>query len=169
MRIALVAGLGLILASCGPRTEQPPQNQSSANEKSTVATENAAEANVSANEASAAPQNANEQANTSAPGAGVLPPANADLRYVGAWATNQANCKSKPWRFKARELTVAGGPHCSFYNVAKVPGGYDVAAQCPTKVPIHTDLIKLRFAQSAQAMLVESNAINPTGLIHCGK
>ena len=61
------------------------------------------------------------------------------------------------------------GPQCSFYNVAKVPGGYDVAAQCPTKKPIHTDLIKLRFAESAGAMLVESNAISPTGLVYCGK
>jgi hypothetical protein len=50
-----------------------------------------------------------------------------------------------------------------------MPGGYDVAAECPTKQPVHTDLIKLRFAESAQAMLVESNAINPTGLIYCGK
>jgi hypothetical protein len=34
---------------------------------------------------------------------------------------------------------------------------------------VHTDLIRLRFAESAGAMLVESNAISPTGLIYCGK
>jgi hypothetical protein len=50
-----------------------------------------------------------------------------------------------------------------------MPGGYDLAAQCPTKKPIPTDLIKLRFAESAGAMLVESNAIAPTGLIYCEK
>jgi hypothetical protein len=53
--------------------------------------------------------------------------------------------------------------------VTKMPGGYDLAAQCPTKKPIPTDLIKLRFAESAGAMLVESNAIAPTGLIYCKK
>jgi hypothetical protein len=129
-------------------------------------------ANVAGNEESAVAPATNESLGnqeTAANASGVLPPANAELRFVGTWATDEANCKSKPWRFTARELTVAGGPHCSFYNVAKAPGGYDVAAQCPTKKPVHTDLIKLRFAESAGAMLVESNAIAPTGLVYCGK
>ena len=152
MRWAIAAAGALMLAGCGQKAQQPPASQTRPAEKTSVATENAG-----------------EQANLSAPNAGVLPPANAALRFVGRWATKQENCASKPWHFTTRELTVSGGPHCSFYNVAKVPGGYDVAAQCPTKEPIHTDLIKLRFAESAQAMLVESNAINPTGLIYCGK
>jgi hypothetical protein len=47
--------------------------------------------------------------------------------------------------------------------------GYDLATRCPAKKPDELDLIKLRFAESARAMLVESNAIKPTGLIYCGK
>jgi hypothetical protein len=99
----------------------------------------------------------------------LLPPANAALRFVGAWATSYANCASASWRFTADELTRPDGSHCSIYKVNKVPGGYDLAAQCPAKKPISTDLIKLRFAESAGAMLVESNAIKPTGLVYCGK
>jgi hypothetical protein len=169
MRWAVAIAGALVIAGCSQKAEKPPANQSSATEKTAIATENASAVNASGNAATAAPQNSAQQANKAAPSAGVLPPANAAVRYVGTWATKLANCKSKPWHFTARELTVSGGPHCSFYNVAKVPGGYDVAAQCPTKGPVHTDLIKLRFAESAQAMLVESNAINPTGLIYCGK
>jgi hypothetical protein len=100
---------------------------------------------------------------------GTLPPADAALRFVGEWATSQADCASKPWRFTADTLDATGGPQCSIYEVSKVPGGYDLAAQCPAKKPLPTDLIKLRFAESARAMLVESNAIAPMGLIYCGK
>lgn len=100
---------------------------------------------------------------------GVLPAANSAVRYLGTWASSKADCASRPWRFNRDSLDVVKGPRCSFYNVAKVPGGYDIAAQCPTKQPLHTDLIKLRFAESAQAMLVESNAISPTGLIYCSR
>jgi hypothetical protein len=98
-----------------------------------------------------------------------LPSASAEHRFVGIWAASKAECASKPWRFTAEALNAAGGPKCSFYKVTKGPDGYDIAAQCPTKKPLPTDLIKLRFAESTQSMLVESNAIPPTGLVYCGK
>jgi hypothetical protein len=100
---------------------------------------------------------------------GTLPSSDAALRFVGEWATSEANCASKPWRFSADTLDATDGPKCSIYKVSKVPGGYDLAAECPAKKPLPTDLIKLRFAESARAMLVESNAIAPMGLIYCGK
>jgi len=151
----LVLAVALLLAGCGQRS-QPAQSNVVAGTPPKVAAETAG-ANSGANAASA---NNSE--------AGVLPPANASMRYVGTWATSKANCASKPWHFTSTSLKATGGPQCSFYNVAKAPGGYDVGATCPAKVPIHTDLIKLRFAESAGAMLVESNAISPTGLVYCG-
>jgi hypothetical protein len=149
-----------LLSACGSKPASSPANVA-ANEQSAVS--------APATTPSPGNQEAKANAGESGNAGGVLPPANAELRFIGTWATSKANCKSSPWRLTARELTVAGGPHCSFYNVAKAPGGYDVAAECPTKKPVHTDLIKLRFAESAQAMLVESNAIQPTGLIYCGR
>jgi hypothetical protein len=161
MRSWCVSVVAVALAACG-QPKQPPENQLSANEKTTAATANAA--------ANSAGATASETARSSAEnGVPTLPPSSAAPRFVGTWATNKANCTSKPWRFTEKALTVEGGPQCSFYHVTTMPGGYDVAAECPTKQPVHTDLIKLRFAESAQAMLVESNAINPTGLIYCGK
>jgi len=156
--IAIAIAISLALAACNDKPG-PPENQATADEKVT------AEANVSGNMAGV---RVDENAAAPAQKPGKLPPVNAALRFVGTWAASSAECKSKPWKFTADALSGAG-PHCSFYNVAKAPGGYDIAATCPAKEPVHTDLFKLRFAESAGAMLVESNAIVPTGLIYCGK
>lgn len=144
-RLVLVAAV--LLAACGQKTES-------------------SETKLASNEVPAV--NKTQEA-SSAPASGSLPPAGAALRFVGRWATSQANCTSKPWVFTADRLTATDGPHCSIYKVTNMAGGYDLAAECPAKVPDHSDLIKLRFAESAQAMLVESNAIAPMGLIYCGK
>jgi hypothetical protein len=151
-RLAIAAAM--LLAACGQKS-QPPGSNVVAGTPPKVAAETAG-ANSGANAAAA-----NET--------GVVPPANAAMRYVGTWARSKADCASKPWRFTAKSLKAKDGPQCSFYNVAKAPGGYDIGAECPTKQPIHEDLIKLRFGESAGAMLVESNAIPPTGLVYCGK
>jgi hypothetical protein len=166
MRGGTVFALAIALAGCGQKAEQPRENQASAEQKKAVASE-AAPA-VEANAAGAS-SNAGAAAAPAGNQLGTLPPANAALRFVGTWAANQASCASKPWRFTAKELTATDGPHCTFYKVSKIAGGYDIAAECPTKEPVHTDLIKLRFAESARAMLVESNAISPMGLVYCGK
>ena len=157
MRSVAVAAALLVLAACSQKPG-PPENQGAANEKVT------AEANVSGNVTAMA-----NQSNATGNETAKLPPASSAHRFVGTWATSQANCKSKPWIFTADSLHATGGPECSFYKVSNAPGGYDIAATCPTKQPVHTDLFKLRFAESAGAMLVESNAISPTGLIYCGK
>lgn len=160
----VVVGSVLLLAACGSKNSY---NEGSLPQTQPVAVN-------SANQTSEA-KTAESQGNTSETATaasnilGTLPPADAILRFVGTWATRQANCASRPWHFTADTLTGAGAPHCSIYKVSKAPGGYDLAAQCPDKKPIPTDLIKLRFAESARAMLVESNAIKPTGLIYCGK
>jgi hypothetical protein len=164
MRRVLI-GTALLLAACGSKTTGNETNVAGneaaalneADQNAGVASETNASENASANQA--------ESSN----GLGTLPPADAALRFVGKWATSEANCASKPWTFTEKAVSAADGPNCSFYKVTKVPGGYDVAAQCPDKQPVHTDLIKLRFAESARAMLVESNAIEPKGLVYCGK
>jgi hypothetical protein len=152
MRWAVAAALALFAAGCGHKAEEPPANQASATEKAST--------NVGSNAAATA---------AGANIAEALPPSGAALRFVGRWAKDRAGCKSAAWVFTKDALTATGGPHCSIYNVKTVPGGYDLAAECPAKKPDPTDLIKLRFAESARAMLVESNAIEPMGLIYCGK
>lgn len=162
MRRTAIAAV-LLLAACNHKP-QPLENQATANEKLTEANgaDNMSEATIAADNGSS-----NQAAAVSRPA--TLPPANAALRFVGRWAKSEAECKSKPWIFTDKEVTAVGGPHCSIYSVTKAPGGYNLGAMCPAKVPVHTDLISLRFAESAQAMLVESNAISPLGLVYCGK
>lgn len=161
MRRAAIA-TALLLAACSQKP-QPPENQETS--------EKVTQANVTGNLAGVNVGEGEEASNEAAAGTGPtgLPPATAALRFVGRWAKSQAECKTKPWVFTDKELSVVDGPHCSIYNVAKAPGGYNLAATCPAKEPVHTDLISIRFAESAQAMLVESNAISPMGLVYCGK
>jgi len=167
MRLGVAVAIALLVAGCGPKSEQ--ENGSLPSENSAASNADAAETNVARNEVNEAASATDVNASAPAGDLGTLPPADAKLRFVGLWATSEANCATAPWRFAADKLSVEGGPQCTFYNVARAAGGYDLAAQCPTKEPVHTDLIKLRFAESARAMLVESNAIKPTGLIYCGK
>jgi hypothetical protein len=162
-RIVITAAL--LLAACGSK---PAANEANAadNQPEAINAGNQSTAPAPpANETQEVPANQAESSN----GLETLPPADAALRFVGKWAKDQAGCASKPWTFTQKALATKDGPNCSFYEVTKVPGGYDVAAECPAKQPVHTDLIRLRFAESARAMLVESNAIEPTGLIYCGK
>ena len=159
MRKAAVIAI-VLLAGCGQNSHR------SANESSAAENAPAVSANATANDGAAA---ANTGSAMSGNEAGALPPADAPLRFVGLWATSRANCTARPWRFTENSLAAADGPHCSIYKVTKAPGGYDLAATCPAKKPDPTDLIRLRFAESARAMLVESNAIQPTGLIYCGQ
>lgn len=160
MRWPIVMAAAAVVAACSQKP-QLPENQAGANEQ-------VAEANIGGNAAATPSKNRSK-----GPGGegrpGALPAANAALRFVGTWASSEAECASRAWRFTADELTVDDGPHCRFYKLMKAPGGYNIAATCPTKQPVHADLIKLRFAESARAMLVESNAIRPTGLVYCGK
>ncbi len=151
MRWPVFVAILLVCSGCRQKTEQPAANHITAT-KNTMPTTNAGSLPPSANSL-----------------AEELPLADASLRFVGTWAANKASCAAKPWRFTKDEIRAADGSHCSIYDVSKVPGGYDLAVQCPAKKPDPTDLIKLRFAQSAQAMLVELNAIEPMGLIYCGK
>jgi hypothetical protein len=101
------------------------------------------------------------------PGA-VLPPAGADPRFVGAWAADASMCTDKAWHFTETGLETPAGSVCHFNRVTKISGGYDIAARCTAEGPEQDDLIKIRFAESAKAMLFDSASIADTGLIYCG-
>ncbi|HEY1144883.1 MAG TPA: hypothetical protein VGE84_00940 [Allosphingosinicella sp.] len=103
----------------------------------------------------------------SAPGTG-LPPANAEPRFAGSWAAHAGMCGDKAWHFTDTGLKTPAGSVCHFSRVTKVAGGYDIAARCTAEGPEQDDLIKIRFAESAKAMLFESTSIADAGLIYCG-
>ncbi len=165
MRSAVAIIFAIALVGCGQKSSERSGNEPALANASAAAPGISDEANAAAD---ANGSGSAAQRNTSAPsGFGTIASANAPLRFLGTWAANKAACISAPWHFTRSEMRAANGDHCTIYQVSELPGGYDLAVQCPAKKPLPTDLIKLRFAQSAGAMLVESNAIAPTGLVKC--
>lgn len=103
------------------------------------------------------------------PAPGVLPPADANLRFVGIWAAEPALCDEGAWRFSERGLETAGEVSCQFERLNPVPGGYDIATMCTAEGEETRDTLRLRFAESAKAMMVETDKmLQPTGLTWCG-
>jgi hypothetical protein len=115
-----------------------------------------------------APANASVAAQTGQ--AGELPAAGAVPRFVGQWAADQESCDSAAWQFTASALRTPAGGSCSFNQATDVPGGYDIQATCAAaKDPPASDTIKIRFAESAKAMLFDSKTLGNTGLVFCGR
>jgi hypothetical protein len=88
-------------------------------------------------------------------------------RFVGRWAAKAGNCSTQAWEFTASALNTPAGSQCKFRKVTEVPGGYDIAARCTAEGPPTEDVLKLRFAESAKALLFESKTIADAGLVHC--
>jgi hypothetical protein len=91
----------------------------------------------------------------------------ADYRFIGRWAADERQCSAQAWRFTATALSTPAGSHCTFMKVKEVPGGYDIAARCTAEAPPVNDTLKLRFAESARALLFESGSIADAGLVRC--
>ena len=94
-------------------------------------------------------------------------PAPAPYRFVGRWAGDARSCRTAAWRFTATSLATPAGSQCRFSRVTEVPGGYDIAARCTAEGPPTDDVLRLRFAQSARALLFESSTIADAGLVAC--
>ena len=88
-------------------------------------------------------------------------------RFTGRWATEESNCATRAWVFTASSLKTPAGSVCSFSRVREVPGGYDVAASCTAEGRPEDDTLRLRFAESARALLFESRTIADAGLVRC--
>ena len=100
---------------------------------------------------------------------GDVPAPGANRRFIGLWAADTKMCESAPWRFTDTTLTTPAGSRCSFNRVTDVPGGYDIQATCTAEGPPASDTLKVRFAQSAGAMLFESEVIADAGLLLCDR
>jgi hypothetical protein len=101
--------------------------------------------------------------------AGDLPPPSEGLRFIGKWAADERSCESAAWQFTQTTLRTPAGSVCGFDRVTQVPGGYDIQATCTAEAPPASDTLKIRFAESANAMLFESETIADAGLVFCGR
>ncbi|HKR24555.1 MAG TPA: hypothetical protein VJS15_04795 [Allosphingosinicella sp.] len=88
-------------------------------------------------------------------------------RFVGRWAAEEALCARAAWRFTERGLHTPAGSACRFERIEEVPGGYSIAARCTAEGPERADRLEIRFAESAQAMLFDSQSVAAAGLVRC--
>lgn len=100
---------------------------------------------------------------------GDLPPPGIGPRFVGKWAADEKSCKSAAWLFTATTVRRPDNWGCSFARVSKVPGGYDVEATCGPAKRSRAASLKIRFAESAKAMILTSTGSGHTGLVFCGR
>lgn len=163
-KLAILGLAALAAASCRPAPE-------------TAAVENAAAADPVAADAPVADINeslaldllAGVENHMAPPeGYGGLPPDDRALRFVGLWATEVGQCRAAPWTFTPDGLTAPGGTACRFEEIAPVEGGFDIAGRCTAEGEPREDALRLRFAESARALLVESRTLAETGLVYCG-
>ncbi len=101
--------------------------------------------------------------------AGELPSEETGPRFVGRWAADEKSCQSNAWQFTSSTLHTPAGSQCSFNRISEVPGGYDIEATCSAEAPPTSDTLKIRFAESAKAMLFKSKTIADSGLVFCGR
>ena len=163
MRAILIATATTIgVAGCQQSPAPTPANIAEGEQPSvaTPANETAPAASPGTSEPSAAVDAVSESR-------GLPPPTS--LRFVGLWASDVKNCSTATWRFTDTSLSTPAGSHCTFSKVTAVPGGYDIAATCTAEAPPKDEKITIRFAESAQAMLFESDAIADAGLVYCGR
>lgn len=100
--------------------------------------------------------------------AGALPPSDATFRYVGRWAESAEQCRSEAWTFTRNRVVTPDETACEFARIEKSPGGYAIDAFCTIDGEGEDNNITLRFAESAEAMLVEgATSLPETGLVHC--
>lgn len=156
MKAPLLLLAGTALAACSPSTE------------SNVLDNNLAQSQAgSVAPGAAMPPEPPPLENQHPVNAEAAAPEGAPARYVGRWAANAGLCRDGAWRFEERHLATAGEVSCDFDRVTQVAGGYDVHAQCHAEGERMSEVIKLRFAESAGAMLVESKTFGPIGLVPC--
>ena len=175
--IATITLAGLALTACGEASDEALTNEVEvlpADESGAAGDLGSADANAQEptdsvdNSGGDQSSGGGETADSDTPGTS-LPPAGDGLRFVGLWASKAENCGDLAWRFTADRLQTPAGSVCNFKNVNAVPGGYDIAASCTAESPPRDDRLEIRFAESAKAMLFESNTIADAGLVYCGR
>ena len=151
MRLSLTIAAALLIAACG---KGPPTGEPNGPLRTDDAIANKA-------------PNASQQVETGQ--AGELPAAGATPRFVGNWAKDQQSCESAVWKFTDSTLRTPEGENCSFNRVNETAGGYDIQATCSAKDGPQSELLKVRFAESAKAMLLDSKEMKNAGLVFCGR
>lgn len=100
---------------------------------------------------------------------GTLPPFNSPTRYVGVWAAAETACGHAAWRFERNKMQGPDWTACEFKSVTASQGGFNINAKCTDGANERDATLRLSFAESAQAMLMQGvPETGDIGLIYCG-
>jgi len=88
--------------------------------------------------------------------------------YVGRWATRENLCGTDVWVIDERGLQAPQGASCRFDGAPQGAGPVEIDASCTAGGASRTWRLRLSYAQSARALLIENGPFADTGLIRCG-
>jgi hypothetical protein len=87
--------------------------------------------------------------------------------FVGRWAAEPGLCETGAWVISERELHTAGEVSCRFNRPPQGSGPVEIDATCTAEGPPRTWRLRLAYAQSARALLIENGPFADVGLIRC--
>lgn len=86
--------------------------------------------------------------------------------YLGRWAASEAQCADQAWTFTPTGLEAPQGA-CAFDTVSPTEAGVEIATDCRWAGETTRTRMRLAYAQSAQALLIEDGPAGDMGLIAC--
>lgn len=88
--------------------------------------------------------------------------------FVGKWAAEEELCENAAWEFSSTRIETPGHVLCTFEEEVKhLAEIYEVDATCTAEGPPKEHRLKISYAQSAGALLVEGAPFQPVGLVAC--
>ena len=87
--------------------------------------------------------------------------------FVGRWAARPELCADGAWVITERGIDTAGEVSCRFDPPPAGSGPVEVDAVCTAEGPPKPWRLRLAYAQSARALLIENGPFADIGLIRC--
>jgi len=91
-----------------------------------------------------------------------------NLRFVGLWGADAAQCADPAWRFAADEVSTRGEVHCAFTEVSQSGARYAIRAMCTAEAPPAPYDITLEVSENPRALVVAGGPwAEPIRLVYC--
>jgi len=87
--------------------------------------------------------------------------------FVGRWAAEESLCRNAAWEITRTSLSTPGHAVCDFEEIENSPSGYEITATCTAEGPPAAYTLKMSYAQSARALLIDGGPFQPVGLVSC--
>ncbi|HET7412743.1 MAG TPA: hypothetical protein VFJ18_08775 [Pararhizobium sp.] len=86
--------------------------------------------------------------------------------FVGRWAAKNQLCSTAAWKLTQTRLSTPGHVVCTYHR-PQPSGVYHLDATCTAEGPPAQYHLRISYAESAKALLVEGGPFQPIGLVRC--